>query len=305
MAGAEDTDLRDAFAELGEVRLHYVEVGDGPLVVLLHGFPEFWFSWRFQLRPLAAAGFRVVAPDMRGYNLSSKPSGVAAYDADRLANDVQQLIHERGAERAFVTGHDWGGAVAWWTAMHHPEVVDRLAILNAPHPRRLLDTMRDPRQLASIWYMAFFQVPGLPERLARAGNWRWWRSWLAAAASKDALTPRDVERYVEAWAQPGAATATINYYRAALRQTPKRALARLRPLLAPTLVICGERDRYMRTELAEPDRADVPNLERVALLPNASHWVQQDEPEHVLDLLVEFFTVEGQRPPQGRREHTD
>lgn len=212
MAGAEDTDLRDAFAELGEVRLHYVEVGDGPLVVLLHGFPEFWFSWRFQLRPLAAAGFRVVAPDMRGYNLSSKPSGVAAYDADRLANDVQQLIHERGAERAFVTGHDWGGAVAWWTAMHHPEVVDRLAILNAPHPRRLLDTMRDPRQLASIWYMAFFQVPGFPsawrERGIGGGGVHGWRRLQAKMRSRREMSSDTSKRGHNRGLRPPRSTTT-------------------------------------------------------------------------------------------------
>ena len=131
------TELREGYAELGEVKLHYVEAGDGPLVVLLHGFPEFWFGWRLQIAPLAAAGFRVVAPDTRGYNLSSRPPGVAAYSADKLADDIRGLIRERGAESAFVVGHDWGGTIAWTMAMNHPEVVDRLAILDAAHPRTL------------------------------------------------------------------------------------------------------------------------------------------------------------------------
>jgi epoxide hydrolase 4 len=130
-------ELREGYAEVGDVRLHYVEAGDGPLIVLLHGFPEFWFGWRLQIAPLAAAGFRVVAPDLRGYNLSSRPAGVAAYAADRLAGDVRGLIRERGAKSALLVGHDWGGTVAWATAMNHPEVVDRLAILDAAHPRRL------------------------------------------------------------------------------------------------------------------------------------------------------------------------
>ncbi len=133
------------FADLGDVRLHYVEAGEGPLVVLLHGFPEFWYGWRRQIEPLAAAGFRVVAPDMRGYNLSSKPAGVGAYDLDPLAADIRDLIAERGASRACVAGHDWGGAVAWATAMFHPEVVERLAILNAPHPRRFIEAVRRTR----------------------------------------------------------------------------------------------------------------------------------------------------------------
>ena len=131
------SDLREGYAEVGDQRLHYVEAGDGPLVVLLHGFPEFWYGWRLQIGPLAAAGFRVVAPDMRGYNLSSKPDGVAAYDFGQLTADIRGLIHERGAESALLAGHDWGGSVAWATAMAHPEVVDRLAILNAAHPRKV------------------------------------------------------------------------------------------------------------------------------------------------------------------------
>jgi epoxide hydrolase 4 len=149
MATVETGGLRHGYTEGGEVRLHYVEAGEGPLVVLLHGFPEFWFGWRFQISALAAAGLRVVAPDMRGYNLSARPAGVAAYHVDRLATDVRELIRDRGADRAFLAGHDWGAAVAWVTAMNHPEVVERLAILNVPHPRRMLHGLRRPRQLAN------------------------------------------------------------------------------------------------------------------------------------------------------------
>src|SRR4029077_16633475 len=150
------------YAEVGDQRLHYVEAGDGPLVVLLHGFPEFWYGWRGQIpppaaggggaggsetQPLAAAGFRVVAPDTRGYNLSSRPKEVAAYDGDKLAADIRDLIHERGAETAMLVGHDWGGTIAWTMAMHHPEVVGRLAILNAAHPRKLSQGLHHPGQL--------------------------------------------------------------------------------------------------------------------------------------------------------------
>ena len=281
-------ELREGYAEIGDQRLHYVEAGDGPLIILLHGFPEFWYGWRQQIKPLATAGFRVVAPDMRGYNLSSRPVGVAAYDSDRLAADVRGLVHERGAKSAMLVGHDWGGTAAWATAMNHPEVVDRLAILNAAHPRRLLQGLRTPRQLRKSWYFFYFQLPGLPESHVRARHWRFFRNFLQAA-HPDAYTPQEIERYVEAWSQPGAATAMINYYRASVRQSPKRAEAQLRPIQAPTLVIWGQRDRYLGPELAEPDRADVPNLDRVERLPDASHWVHHDEPERVTQLFIDFF----------------
>src|SRR5215468_595832 len=137
-------ELREGSADVGDVSLHYVEAGEGPLVVLLHGFPEFWYGWRLQIAPLAAAGFRVVAPDMRGYNLSTRPDGVHAYDIDKLTTDIRDLVHERGAQSALLAGHDWGGSVAWATAMNHPEVVERLAILNAAHPRKLSQGLHQP-----------------------------------------------------------------------------------------------------------------------------------------------------------------
>ncbi|GAC1316608.1 MAG: alpha/beta hydrolase [Thermoleophilaceae bacterium] len=282
-------ELRHGYADLGEVRLHYVESGEGPLVVLLHGFPEFWFGWRAQIPALAAAGYRVVAPDMRGYNLSSRPTEVMAYASERLAADVRDLVHERGAGSAALAGHDWGAAVAWATAMSHPEVVERLAILNVPHPRRFLRALRGPRQLAKSWYIVGFQLPWLPERLVGLGRWWALRRGFELDARPGAFTPQDVDRYVEAWSQPGAPRAMINYYRAAARRSPRRAKAQMRPVEAPTLVIWGERDRYIDPSLAEPDRADVPNLERVIRLPDASHWVQHDDPDEVSRLLVEFF----------------
>jgi pimeloyl-ACP methyl ester carboxylesterase len=291
MTPATTDDLHDGYADLREVRLHYVEVGDGPLVVLLHGFPEAWFSWRFQILALARAGFRVVAPDMRGYNFSSRPVGVAAYDVDRLAGDVRDLIGALSAERAGVVGHDWGGVIAWATAMAHPGVVERLAVLNAPHPRRILDGLRMPRQLAKSWYVALFQLPWLPEHLLRASRWAALRYGFEHDARRHVFTTSDAEQYAAAWSRPGATTAMINYYRAAARLGPGRAAARIRPVHAPTLVIWGERDRYLDPELCEPRRVDVPNLERVVRRPDASHWVHQDEPAAVNRLLSEFFAT--------------
>jgi pimeloyl-ACP methyl ester carboxylesterase len=282
------TELREGYADVGEgVRLHYVEAGDGPLIVLLHGFPEFWYGWRLQIAPLAEAGFRVVAPDTRGYNLSSRPEGVAAYSAAKMAADIRGLIRERGAESALVVGHDWGGTIAWTLAMNHPEVVDRLVILDAAHPRTLQKGLFTPRQLKRSWYFFFFQLPGLSESSVRAGNWRFFRRFLRDA--RPPFTDEEMARYVEAWSQPGAATATINYYRFSVRQSPKEAKAQIRKISAPTLVIWGQQDRYLGQKLAETDRDDVPNLERVEHLPNASHWVHHDQAERVTKLLIDFF----------------
>ena len=282
-----ETEVREGYADVGDVTLHYVEAGDGPLIVLLHGFPEFWFGWRLQIAPLAATGFRVVAPDLRGYNLSSRPDGVEAYTADRLADDIVGLVRERGAESALLVGHDWGGTVAWTMAMNHPEVVDRLAILNAAHPRRLQQGLHNPNQLRKSWYFFFFAIPGLPEEVVHARNWHFFRHFLQEA--RPPYTDEEIERYEEAWSQPGAAAGMINYYRASVRQSQKEAAAKLRPISAPTLVIWGEDDQYLGPELAEPDRDDVPNLDRVERLAGASHWVHHDEAERVNQLLSDFF----------------
>ena len=279
--------IREGYAEVGDQRLHYVEAGDGPLIVLLHGFPEFWYGWRLQIEQLAAAGFRVVAPDMRGYNLSSKPDGVKAYDIDQLTADLVGLIHERGAEKALLVGHDWGGSVAWATAMSHPEVVDRLAILNAAHPRKLSEGLHHPGQLRKSWYFFFFNLPDVPESVVHANHWHFFRHFLHDA--NPAYTAEEIDHYVEAWSQPGAATGMINYYRSSVRTPPKKAAAAIHPIEAPTLVIWGERDGYLGPELAEPEHDDVPNLDRVERLPDASHWVHHDEAERVNQLLIDFF----------------
>jgi epoxide hydrolase 4 len=277
------------YADVGEVRLHYVEMGEGPLVVLLHGFPEFWYSWRFQIPSLAEAGFRVVAPDMRGYNLSDKPQGVNNYRAELLGRDVARLIRACNAERAKVVGHDWGGVVAWMAAMHYPEQVEKLAILNVPHPDRFLQGLWTLHQLRKSWYIGFFQIPWLPEQVVRAGNFAWLRSnFRNDPVRPGAFGPQDIDRYVEALSRPGALTAAINYYRALFRQPPAQVRRQLRKVEIPVLVIWGERDRYLSTELAQPDRTWVPDV-RVERLVDASHWVQVDQPEKVNALLLDFL----------------
>jgi len=229
-----------------------------------------------------------VAPDMRGYNLSSRPDDIAAYDTHKLAGDVRGLIHERGAESALLVGHGWGGTAAWATAMKYPEVVDRLAILNAAHPRKLPQGLHHPDQLKKSWYFFFFALPELPESAVHANRWYFFRHFLHDA--NPAFTAEEVEHYIEAWSQPGAATGMINYYRSSVHTPQKQAEAALQPVEAPTLIIWGQDDHYLSEELAEPDHDDVPNLDRVERLTKASHWVHHDQAEHVNHLLADFFT---------------
>jgi len=282
-------ELAHRYADLGNVRLHYVEAGEGPLVLLLHGFPQFWYEWRHQIPTLVEAGFRVVAPDMRGYNLSDKPPGVQAYRVELLARDVERLILACGARTAVVVGHDWGAIVAWIAAMRNPGRVRRLAILNVPHPARFLDGLLSPGQLLRSSYMLFFQIPRLPEEVIRAGDFALLRSALLGDPVRaGAFTAEDIERYVGAMARPGALTATLNYYRAFLRN-PRETRALLKRIEAPVLVIWGERDRFLSRKLAEPPRLWVPNLLRVERLPDASHWVAEDRPLEVNTLLLDFL----------------
>ena len=264
---------------------HCVTAGSGPAVVLLHGFPEFWYEWRHQIPALAAAGFRVVAPDMRGYNLSDKPAGVEAYRIQPLVEDVAGLVRHLGAERAHVVGHDWGGVVAWWFAMLRPELLDRLAILNAPHPAAFAREIVKPDQMLRSAYAGFFQLPAVPELALRAADFALLERVLRTEPARPgAFTDADVERYKEAFARPGALTASLNYYRAFARSGKPP----VRPIAAPTLLVWGEKDPHLVVRLTEGLEEWVPGI-RVERIPEASHWVAADEPERVNRLLAGFL----------------
>ena len=276
-------------AVVNGVRLHFVEQGEGPLVVLLHGFPEFWYSWRHQIPTLAEAGFRVIAPDQRGYNTSEKPPGVRSYRIEHLVDDVAALIEHAGESRAVVVGHDWGGAVAWATATLRPEVVEKLVVLNAPHPRALQRELRRLRQLARSWYVFFFQLPWLPEAAIRFGGYRVLDRGLRREVKRPAaFSDTDIAAYKEALAQPGALTAAINYYRAAVRRNPFESARMLRQIDVPTLLIWGEQDPYLGLELTGGLEQWVPNI-RVERIPESSHWVQVDAAERVNELMIGFL----------------
>jgi epoxide hydrolase 4 len=275
-------------AVVNGVRLHYVEMGEGPLVVLLHGFPEFWYSWRHQIPALAAAGFRVVAPDMRGYNLSEKPEGVNAYRVELLVDDVAALIRHFGAERATVVGHDWGGLVAWYVPILRPEVVERLVVINAPHPAAYRRELTRSTQALRSWYAGFFQLPVLPETAISAGNFAAIGYVLRSEpVRKGAFSDEDIRLYKEAMAQPGALSSAINYYRAAVRDQRDLFALGERPIEAPTLLIWGENDPYLVSSLADDLEQWVPRI-RVERL-RASHWVPVDAAEQVNRLLIDFL----------------
>lgn len=267
------------------VTLHVVLAGPpaGRPVLLLHGFPDFWYGWHAQIAPLARAGFRVIVPDQRGYNTSDKPRGVASYARDVLADDMVGLLDALGHPKAAVVGHDWGGVVAWWLAHGHADRVERLVVLNCPHPGvfgRALRTNR--RQLARSWYMGFFQIPWLPEAmLGRRGA-----ALLARVMPSGSFSADDLARYREAWTRPGALRAMIDWYRAGARVRAGRPPTRT--VAAPTLLIWGEKDPFLGAELAEPSiaRCDDGRLERIV---SAGHWVQLDAPAEVNALLVSFL----------------
>jgi epoxide hydrolase 4 len=271
------------------IHLHVMEAGpsDGPLVFLLHGFPEFWYGWRNQIAPLAECGFHVVAPDQRGYNLSDKPKGVASYDLDQLASDVVGLADYFGQHGFAVVGHDWGGSIGWWLAGRHTSRVRQLAVLNAPHPAVWLHAMRnDPAQKHKSGYVRFFRIPYLPEVLIALN-----RSKTLAKGFRDTVRPgafeeTDLAQYRKAWAQPRALTAMLDYYRAIL----KKALLPPAdyPIICPTLVIWGKCDAYAISELGEASVRLCVNG-RIEFLDRSTHWVQHDEPGRVTDLLVGFL----------------
>ena len=288
--------LKHGSAYVNGVRLHYVTQGAGPLLILLHGFPEFWYSWRYQI-PALAKHFTVVAPDMRGYNESDKPSGVAHYHIDRLTGDVQGLIRAFHEERAVIVGHDWGGGVAWSFAANYPHLTERLVVLNCPHPGAFQKALQENRQqLRRSWYIFYFQLPWLPELGLRLFRRRFIaQAFRGMAVRKEAFPDEELHKYAEALATPGSARAAINYYRAAFRHRLRHGAIHLPQISRPTLLIWGEEDTALGKELTYDMDEYFSDRFEIKYIPKCSHWVQQEQPELVNRYLLEFLLAEGKR----------
>ncbi|HEX2163253.1 MAG TPA: alpha/beta hydrolase [Thermoanaerobaculia bacterium] len=271
------------------IALHVVEAGpeDGPVCLLLHGFPESSFGWRTLIGPLAAAGLRVVAPDQRGYARSDKPRGIGAYRLDRMVDDAAALLDAVGARSARVLAHDWGGAVAWYLAAARPQRVERLAILNMPHPAAMRRRLaRDREQLRRSWYVFFFQLPFLPERYLRRHGGRKLRGVFRASSRPGTFSDAELDRYVEDAARPRALTSMLHWYRAAFRRrAPRPPSWRVR---VPTRIVWGVQDTAIVPELAAESAALCDDAE-VVRLPDAGHWLHHEEPERVASLVLEHL----------------
>jgi len=288
------TTITQGYAAVNGIRLHYAESGSGDkLVILLHGFPEFWYAWQKQLIALSEK-FHVVAPDMRGYNLSDKPSRVEDYRIDKLVADVIGLLDHFGAKQAAIVGHDWGAGVAWAIAQKYPERVSRLAVLQVPLQAAWRANLT-LKQFMRSWYMFFFQIPRLPEWLIARQNFRAiGRTFQEKVGRKNSFTQQDVERYKEAVRQPGALTAAVNYYRANLfdrllvrKQTKdKQGDGRIQ---VPTLFIYGEQDFAIIPATVRGLEKFIDADYREVRISDSGHWVQNEAPEEVNAALLEFL----------------
>jgi pimeloyl-ACP methyl ester carboxylesterase len=284
--------LRERDFDCGEARLHVMEAGpvSGSPILLLHGFPEFWYGWRGQIGPLAAAGYRVIVPDQRGYNLSEKPRQINRYRVDQLAADAAAIAKDAGGTIDLI-GHDWGAAVAWHAAMRYPEFVRRLVILNVPHPAVMASALRRSwRQRFRSWYILFFQLPWLPERLLGWKDAVGLARMLRSSSRPMSFSDADLESYRKAWLQPGAIRGMLSWYRAALRFSNETFLAR--QVQVPTLILWGEKDIALESKMAQ-ESLEWCDDGRLVTFPLASHWVQHDETQAVNRQLLEFLGPTG------------
>jgi epoxide hydrolase 4 len=289
--------VNNEYAEVNGVRLHYMTAGQGKLIMFLHGFPEFWYEWKKQLAHFSR-DYQAVAPDMRGYNLSSKPADVAHYGLKVLVEDVRALADHLGHERFVLAGHDWGGVVAWGFAAAHPERLEKLIIINAPHPAVFDRELRqNPAQQQASQYMLVFRTPAAEQMLAAGNFFALDQALLEPGLQQGYFAAEDREAYLQAWAQPGALTGGLNYYRAAHagppagpEQPPEELAAQLQALRieVPTLVIWGERDPYLLAGNLDGLEQFVPEL-TVCRVPDGSHWVIHEKPELINSFIHKFM----------------
>lgn len=286
--------MQSQFIQTNNINLHVVTDGpeNGMSVILLHGFPEFHHGWKKQIPALVQAGFHVIVPDQRGYNLSDKPKGVAAYDADILAKDILGLFDHFGIQKARLVGHDWGAAVAWTVAIQHPERLEKLAILNVPHPDVMTDfVLHSPAQRKKSWYIFFFQIPWLVEWVLSKNDFEYLARMLKQSGRKGTFTDEDVAEYKKAWSQKGAVTGMLNWYRAIVRRGLRSAFGQKtlpRRIHVPTMMLWGKRDVALSADMVQPS-LDLCDNGELTFFDKATHWVQHDASEEVSQKLIEFL----------------
>jgi pimeloyl-ACP methyl ester carboxylesterase len=292
-----DSSIRHGYAQIGGVRLHYAERGTGGrLVILLHGFPECWYSWRHQLMVLGE-NYTVVAPDMRGYNLSDKPARVEDYKLNLLVDDVTGLIRHFGHSQAAIVGHDWGAGIAWAVAQTHPEYVWKLVSMQVP-PMPVWRANLTLRQATRSWYMLFFQLPRVPEWLMSANDYAFVeRIFKKTVARPGTFTDTDIAVYKKALREPGALTAAINYYRANIfsllmkRKNGQEEEMRDGRIRVPTLFIYGEQDHAIVPETVRNVKSYVDAPYREVRIGKSAHWVQNEAPVEVNAALTSFLAA--------------
>jgi epoxide hydrolase 4 len=284
--------LESRVLHVNGIAIHVVVTGpaEGRPITFLHGFPEFWFAWRRQIDHFVQSGYRIIIPDLRGYNLSDKPAGITNYSIDLLAGDVVGVLDALAVSQTFVVGHDWGAAVTWRLATRFPERIRRAAMLSVPHPRVFMKHLiRNPAQLRKSWYMFLFQVPWLPEFLLRRRDWALLVQALQDTSVTGVFSESDLKQYKESWTKEGAVTAMLNSYRAALLRPSKWALhSEASRVRVPALLIWGENDQFAVQAMA---KESLPYCDdgRVEIFENASHWIQHEQPAKLNRLLSEFF----------------
>jgi pimeloyl-ACP methyl ester carboxylesterase len=285
---AVDASIGHEYVTAGGLRFHVATCGEGErLALCLHGFPECWYSWRHQMPLLAELGYRVWAPDMRGYGETDKPTGLAEYAIERLLDDVAALIDASGARSTTLIAHDWGAIIAWYFAIRRVRPLSRLVIMNVPHPFAALPALRTWKQFTRSWYALFFQLPWLPERLLGARDQRAiGETFRHSCVNPERFPEAVLEVFRQSAARPGALSAMLNYYRAFIRGGGARRQNLLGPrtIDTPTLMLWGEQDVALTRETTYGTDAFVSDL-TLRYLPEASHWVQQDAPETVNRML--------------------
>jgi len=283
------------YADVNNIRLHYVTAGNGKLIMFLHGFPEFWYEWKNQLAEFGR-DYQAVAPDMRGYNLSSKPAEVEQYRMKYLINDIRALAEHLGYKKFILVAHDWGGGVAWPFAIRHPEYLDKLIIINAVHPITFMRELRDnPAQRKASQYILVYRTPEAEDILARNNYAILVSSLLEDGMKQGYFTEEERKAYIAAWSQPGALTGGLNYYRAAHlgsftgeSDDDLSADPSLFTVAVQTLVIWGEKDKWLLTGNLEGLEKYVPDL-TIKRIPEGSHWIIHEKPGLVNSYIREFI----------------